>query len=1191
MSRRIVLIDLETHGFASFFGCGLGKEIYSIQQLEAMDSGTRNSIISGLKMGDAVMSVGGAPFKFLKEYYHMGIRNEVYTDCAILRRLSMEGGAFLKVVTDTPSKEVISDFMSPGFTEPNNKLPKFSQYLISDYKKAIEYIDFLDSAPLSQHYGFDYETSGMPLDKEFWVSGLSLVTENIGAFISFTDIRHELGGEDNTKFLDLKRRIAEFLEKRQDHIWTYNVQYEWQVSHRIFGVDLYNLCDASVVNVMDGYHLKKFSLKWTAQRVLEVMVWDSEFDRISDMIDQMYFIVEGKLKKDKKKVLKVNQSNFESSPEWEELVARYPNDIDEMRSLVLEYWGMPFMVPSSRILGHYCCLDSFYTLMIAESRFNTYNSDCWRVNLDNARLGARLMGSGLYIDEPYRERYESYSKDQQVWSITYCAMARCWIKMEKHKEKMADIKKFSPGAIKLIKDGRFHNGVPGEIAKDLMTAYLDTLDCYPTGLNEGQLLLDFGADFSNEFIKAVKEVMSEVKMKTKIEPGIERKRKFMACLSTKLVGLLGLDKIKNQNRLVELEKYMYYKKAYDEMKKVCERQLIDIEQVPEEIFIFGEKMTREQYSKFISDNYFKCKSPEENDKIALELTNLFRPQTAYLGALLKSTQQLPDTDKFYSGRGITDIKDGYSEFMGHWKEYTLENKKSSIYPDKIFDQALTYYRNQDDDMNKETWTNFNGFLSQSTFFPEVSKEYLEYEKHFDPSDMTNDFFFMRKMILNYLVYKKYAKLESTYVGSTGMFHKTGKWVIEGPDHIPVREASGPKEKGAVWKVFVRYEVMMKSSKRWSSPFHTIISHGDCKDCMCPPPAWDKDGNMIYGGSNQLLTYFDISSAEVKAAGYASKDPDLIDKFNKGEDIYIYSAKLYLGESEWNRLDGKQKKKWRKRFKTIFLGVLYGLGKNSLAERLECSIEEAEHIIQGLYRSFPQLRVYVEEQGNFPIQNDGYINTFLGDRLRLVEWTDYLPKAKSDREANNILARIKRLGVNLPIQGGTSSLMACGFYNNIRCSIIDAKNNPESPFKEHALQPIIVVHDSNTNYMPSNYVFDIFNYYTEHYTKYCKEISINGGQGITLLYDLLCGYSYERACTLKQIDKDTVEFSGSSYQLVKLYDKIMACQELEPTCSMTREDIVSASSPVKSPYLRFVIEGGCSMVKDTSKLTIQFHRNK
>jgi hypothetical protein len=46
---------------------------------------------------------------------------------------------------------------------------------------------------------------------------------------------------------------------------------------------------------------------------------------------------------------------------------------------------------------------------------------------------------------------------------------------------------------------------------------------------------------------------------------------------------------------------------------------------------------------------------------------------------------------------------------------------------------------------------------------------------------------------------------------------------------------------------------------------------------------------------------------------------LIDKFNKGEDIYIYSAKLYLGD-RFDQLDKKQKKMWRKRFKTVFLGM-------------------------------------------------------------------------------------------------------------------------------------------------------------------------------------------------------------------------------------------------------------------------------
>ena len=41
---------------------------------------------------------------------------------------------------------------------------------------------------------------------------------------------------------------------------------------------------------------------------------------------------------------------------------------------------------------------------------------------------------------------------------------------------------------------------------------------------------------------------------------------------------------------------------------------------------------------------------------------------------------------------------------------------------------------------------------------------------------------------------------------------------------------------------------------------------------------------------------------------------------------------------------------------------------------------------------------------------------LGDKLRVREYYDYLPKAKTERERNNLIARIQRLGVNLPING-------------------------------------------------------------------------------------------------------------------------------------------------------------------------------
>ena len=57
---------------------------------------------------------------------------------------------------------------------------------------------------------------------------------------------------------------------------------------------------------------------------------------------------------------------------------------------------------------------------------------------------------------------------------------------------------------------------------------------------------------------------------------------------------------------------------------------------------------------------------------------------------------------------------------------------------------------------------------------------------------------------------------------------------------------------------MKYQVNEKSSKRWSSGFHTITSHSDCKDILIAPPSWDENGNIIYGGSDQMLTYFDIN---------------------------------------------------------------------------------------------------------------------------------------------------------------------------------------------------------------------------------------------------------------------------------------------------------------------------------------------
>ena len=74
---------------------------------------------------------------------------------------------------------------------------------------------------------------------------------------------------------------------------------------------------------------------------------------------------------------------------------------------------------------------------------------------------------------------------------------------------------------------------------------------------------------------------------------------------------------------------------------------------------------------------------------------------------------------------------------------------------------------------------------------------------------------MRKLVLNYLLYKKYSKVMGTYIGwydykkeeYVGMFKGGDKWVIENPqNHVVIREAD-PTEPGAVCKMFSRFQCM------------------------------------------------------------------------------------------------------------------------------------------------------------------------------------------------------------------------------------------------------------------------------------------------------------------------------------------------------------------------------------------------
>ena len=1149
--KRLLLIDrTETPNYAEYFRLGI-QDVYLLDALDALPEVDRNIILS-LGPGDAAMLVGAQPFHYLQQRYHFCIRSENYFDCAKLPRLSIEGGAFVKEVIDKPEKEEVDEFLSPNFAEPVD-FSWFKHKILHTLSEVDSFLSWLESLPEETIFALDYEASGMPLDVWFELSGVSICTYRYGGFISLTDLRHNTTKEEYDGVL---KRLGKFLEKNQSRIWTYNMQYEFQVSRRMLGVDLYNLCDAGVFNVLDGNHLnKKYSLKWSAN-LIGATVWDTAFDRISDLIDSMLFSVEGKTKADRKKVLKVTKENFKLSPEWEELTKLYPNHIQEFEDLILEYWGNPFMCIPSSILGHYCNLDAFYTLMIYYYQSQKYTTKAIETFMDNFRLATRLHSCGIPKDEGFRLEYHNFCLRMMAWGITYCATARCAILMKITAPKMAKLSKFSPVLTSLLKESKFFKGDPIEQLKYILSSNIDTLDTYETGLDEGMLLMKYGPEFAEPFVELVAETKAAIKMKQKIDAGVVRRKKLLNELAPKYSELVGLDKVKLGKKLDELEKYLYNESAYNELLRICRDIMPDLNHIPDEIIAFGQRFDLLEYSDYISNNYFKCKSPIENDQIVLEMAGLYPTQSAYLAALMESIQQLPGQAHFYQNLGINTVEEAYLHFFRAWSNYDSTGNLGD-YPQKMYDLAYTYYSDLKAEQIKTVWSNFDGYNIQEQIIPDVSKNCEIYGLPFNDQDLNENFFFIRKLTINYLLYKKHAKILSTYID--GMFLKTDINVIEDKDtHVMIREAM-PGEEGAITKMRAHFQCMEKSSKRWSSGYHTIISHSDIKSVVRSYPG-------------HLLSYFDISSAEVKSAGFASGDPNLIDMFKKGIDVYINTAKIYLGDEGWNALSDKERKKWRKKFKTVFLGILYGLGKNSLAARLDCSVEEAERVIQAIYHAYPKLRDYVAAQQEYPLKHDGCVNTFFGDRLQVDEWRLY-KKSKNIKEKKNLEARIKRLGCNLPIQGGTSTAMSSGFFNDVRVAKEQGWN----------LTSFITVHDSNTCDFSAEKLWEIRPFYDKNFTEFCY-----GTTGIMLLFDLLVGVNYNDVCDFKQIDDNTIELKGTARSLLQIMDEMDRCPGLKWSSDIPREEIIPKY--VEEPMKRFIIEKGTSMVMDQSEYKVKFYKH-
>ncbi len=187
---------------------------------------------------------------------------------------------------------------------------------------------------------------------------------------------------------------------------------------------------------------------------------------------------------------------------------------------------------------------------------------------------------------------------------------------------------------------------------------------------------------------------------------------------------------------------------------------------------------------------------------------------------------------------------------------------------------------------------------------------------------------------------------------------------------------------------------------------------------------------------------DYSQIELRIMAHLSGDENMVNAFNAGEDIHTAtSAKIYGVEIS------EVTKDMRRNAKTANFGIIYGISAFGLSERLGISRTEAKTLIEGYFKTYPQVQEYITNSINKAKEN-GYVETIFGRKRYLADINSANSVVRSFAERN---------AVNAPIQGSAADIIKIAMVN------IDRR------FEEENIQSqmILQVHDElNFNVLES-----------------------------------------------------------------------------------------------------------------------------
>ncbi len=135
---------------------------------------------------------------------------------------------------------------------------------------------------------------------------------------------------------------------------------------------------------------------------------------------------------------------------------------------------------------------------------------------------------------------------------------------------------------------------------------------------------------------------------------------------------------------------------------------------------------------------------------------------------------------------------------------------------------------------------------------------------------------------------------------------------------------------------------------------------------------------------------DFSAQEPRSLCSLSGDKHMREAYEQGQDLYAVIASKCFHNDYWDNLEfnkeGKlqpEGKARRSKAKTVLLGVTYGMGSGTLAERMNLSREESEAIISDFYKGFPGVEKFTKDSQNM-LKKVGYVTDAFGRRRHIPD---------------------------------------------------------------------------------------------------------------------------------------------------------------------------------------------------------------